>query len=359
MLQVGDGAAVKAVLDKAGVAWFAVGATCEGRTATVKYAGGTISLDIDKMREEWFRTSYLFDKRQTSGGMADERFKNYGSQPLRFRFPKKELWREELFAGKDEDKPVAAIIREKGSNSDREMAWALYMAGFKVKDVHTTDLTTGRETLEDVRMIVFVGGFSNADVLGSAKGWAGALHYNEKARKTLENFYSRKDTMSLGVCNGCQLMAELDLVTPGHIGASPKMKHNVSHKHECAFVGVEVPASPSIMLSSLQGASLGIWVSHGEGRFGLPAGRKLEDQEFSVALRSSYDAYPANPNGSEYAIAGVCSKDGRHLAVMPHPERGLRPYNWAWYPEERRHDEATPWVDMFINARKWLLENRG
>ena len=359
VLQVADGAAVKAVLDKAGVAWFCVGTTCAGRSATVKYACDTLVLDIDKMSEEWFRTSYLFDKRQTSGGMADERFKNYCSQPLRFRFPEKELWKEGLFAGKEEDKPVAAIIREKGSNSDREMAWALYMAGFKVKDVHTTDLTTGRETLEDVRMIVFVGGFSNADVLGSAKGWAGALHYNEKARKTLENFYSRKDTMSLGVCNGCQLMAELDLVTPGHIGASPKMKHNVSHKHECAFVGVEVPASPSIMLSSLQGASLGIWVSHGEGRFGLPAGRKLADQEFSVALRYSYDEYPANPNGSEYAIAGVCSKDGRHLAVMPHPERGLRPYNWAWYPEERRHDEATPWVDMFINARKWLLENKG
>ena len=357
VLQVADGKAVKAVLDKAGVTWYAIGSTCKDRTATIKYAGGMLKMDIDAMRNEWFRTSYLFDKRQTSGGMAEERFSNYGAQPLHFRFPVRELWRDGLFAGREEEKPVAAIIREKGSNSEREMAWALYMAGFKVKDVHTTDLTTGRETLDDVRLIVFVGGFSNADVLGSAKGWAGALHYNEKARKTLERFYEREDTLSLGICNGCQLMAELDFVTPGHRGASPKMKHNVSKKHECAFVGVEVPASPAIMLKSLQGSSLGIWVSHGEGRFSLPAGKKLEDQEFSVALRYSYAAYPANPNGSEYAIAGVCSRDGRHLAMMPHPERGLRPYNWAWYPEERRHDAATPWVDMFINARIWLKEN--
>ena len=357
VLQAADGASVKAILEKEGVRSYEIGNTCSGRIASIKYSEGVLTLGVDEMRAEWFRTSCLFDKRQTSEGKAEERMKNYGSQPLKYRFSERELWKEGLFGSKGAVKPVAAIIREKGSNSDREMAWALYMAGFEVKDVHTTDLTTGRETLDGVRLIVFVGGFSNADVLGSAKGWAGALQYNEKARKTLDRFYARKDTLSLGVCNGCQLMAELGLVTPDNRDASPKMKRNLSKKHECAFVGVEIPESPSVMLKSLQGSSLGIWVSHGEGRFSLPEGRKLAGQEFSVALRYCYDGYPANPNGSEFAIAGVCSKDGRHLAVMPHPERGLRPWNWAWYPDDRRHDAATPWVDMFINARKWIEEN--
>ena len=190
-----------------------------------------------------------------------------------------------------------------------------------------TDLVSGRETLEDVQMIVFVGGFSNADTLGSAKGWAGALLYNEKARTAIERFYARKDTLSLGVCNGCQLMAEMGLITPEHKELSPKMKHN----------------------ASLQGSRLGIWVAHGEGRFSFP--RPLE--EYNIALRYNYDAYPGNPNGSPVAVAGVCSPDGRHLAMMPHPERCLRPWNWAHYPN-RKGDEVTPWLEMFINGRIWL-----
>ena len=229
------------------------------------------------------------------------------------------------------------------------MAWALYMAGFAVKDVHVTDLVSGRETLEDVQMIVFVGGFSNADTLGSAKGWAGALLYNEKARTAIERFYARKDTLSLGVCNGCQLMAEMGLITPEHKELSPKMKHNASHKYESAFVGVHIENSPSILLSSLQGSKLGIWVAHGEGRFSFP--RPVE--EYNIALRYNYDSYPGNPNGSPAAVAGVCSPDGRHLAMMPHPERCLRPWNWAYYPD-RKGDAVTPWLEMFINGRIWL-----
>ena len=212
-----------------------------------------------------------------------------------------------------------------------------------------TDLISGRETLEEVKMIVFVGGFSNADTLGSAKGWAGAFLYNAKAKAALDAFYAREDTMSLGICNGCQLMAELGLLTPTARELSPKMVHNNSHKYESAFVGVGIENSPSIMLRSLSGSKLGIWVAHGEGKFSFPAGM----DNVVVAARYTYDAYPANPNGSPQAIAGVCSMDGRHLAMMPHPERCLRPWNWAHYPAELRSQEITPWIEMFINARVW------
>jgi len=243
----------------------------------------------------------------------------------------------------------AAIIREKGVNGDREMAHALYLAGFDVKDVHMTDLISGRETLEEVRMIVFVGGFSNSDVLGSARGWAGAFRYNEKARKALEQFYARKDTLSLGVCNGCQLMIELDLVVPEH-DRSPAMAHNGSGKFESAFLGVQIQKNNSVMLGSLEGMNLGIWVAHGEGKFVLPKPEK----DYNIAAKFSRSTYPANPNGSEYDVAALCSADGRHLAMMPHLERAYLPWQCAWYPENRRKDEATPWLKAFVNAREWI-----
>ena len=243
----------------------------------------------------------------------------------------------------------AAIIREKGCQCDREMAWGLYLAGFDVKDVHMTDLISGRENLEDVNMIVFVGGFSNSDVLGSAKGWAGAFKYNEKARVALENFYKREDTLSLGVCNGCQLMVELDLVYPEQ-EKKVKMLHNDSHKFESAFVNVDIVENNSIMLKTLAGSRLGIWIAHGEGEFYLP----YEQEEYHIPVRYSYDRYPANPNGSPLATAAICSKDGRHLAIMPHLERSMAPWNWAYYPEDRKEDEVSPWIEAFVNAKKWI-----
>ena len=219
-------------------------------------------------------------------------------------------------------------------------------------DVHTTDLCSGRETLQDVRMIVFVGGFSNADTLGSAKGWAGALLYNDKARAAIDNFYARIDTLSLGICNGCQLMAELGLVTPDDRSASPKMVHNDSHKFESTFVGVTIPQSPSVMLKSLAGSKLGIWVAHGEGKFRFP-----ENNGCVTALKYNYTEYPGNPNGSPEGVAGVCSPDGRHLAMMPHPERCLRPWNWPYYPSELKYKSSTPWLEMFHNAFGWVMEH--
>ncbi|MDE5970391.1 MAG: phosphoribosylformylglycinamidine synthase subunit PurQ [Muribaculaceae bacterium] len=247
----------------------------------------------------------------------------------------------------------AEIIREKGVNGDREMAYSLHLAGFDVKDVHMTDLMSGRETLDDVNMIVFCGGFSNSDVLGSAKGWASGFRYNETARKTLEHYFKRKDTLSLGICNGCQLMIELNLINPDHKHPT-RMEHNTSHKFESQFLGLTIPANNSVMLGSLSGSKLGIWVAHGEGRFMLPEPMK----SYNVVAKYNYNAYPANPNGSKGAVAGLCSDDGRHLAMMPHLERAIFPWQCGYYPESRRNDEITPWIDAFINARKWVESHK-
>ncbi len=352
---------VAGVLADCGTQGYVIGNYLPARKVVLTGFGASdaVSLDIDALRDVWFKTSYLFDIRQVGETCAKERFCNYKAQPLIYKFPEGFTGSLASYPGvatgscaalaPAADAPMAAIIREKGSNGDREMAWALHLAGFRVKDVHMTDLISGRETLEEVKMIVFVGGFSNADTLGSAKGWAGAFLYNAKAKAALDAFYAREDTMSLGICNGCQLMAELGLITPAARELSPKMIHNNSHKYESAFVGVTIEDSPSIMLRSLSGSKLGIWVAHGEGKFSFPAGM----ENFAVAARYNYNAYPANPNGSPEGIAGVCSSDGRHLAMMPHPERCLRPWNWAHYPAELRTQEITPWIEMFINARKW------
>jgi phosphoribosylformylglycinamidine synthase len=287
--------------------------------------------------------------------LAATRFENYKSQALSYSFNSKWEGTFDSFRlnpyRKEKSGKTAAIIREKGVNGDREMAYSLWLAGFDVKDVHMTDLIAGRETLEDVQMIVFVGGFSNSDVLGSAKGWAGAFLYNAKAKQALDNFYARKDTLSLGVCNGCQLMVELGLITPKH-DVKPKMLHNESHKFESAFVNVTIPQNETVMFKSLEGQRLGVWIAHGEGKFSLP--KTLSD--YQIGMKYSYEAYPGNPNGSDHAVAGIASVDGRHLAIMPHIERSLKPWNWPHYPTERADDEITPWVEAFVNAFNWVKD---
>src|SRR5690606_33389372 len=270
---------------------------------------------------------------------------NYKNQPLQYNFPKH-------FTGKlpeiNSKRPKAAILREKGSNSEREMANAMYLAGFDVKDVHMTDLISGRETLEDIQFLGAVGGFSNSDVLGSAKGWAGAIKYNEKANKAIQDFFRRKDTLSVGICNGCQLWMELDLINPEH-EVHGKMVHNDSHKHESAFTSVKIQENNSVMLSTLAGSTLGVWVSHGEGKFNLP----YNEDQYNIVAKYGYSEYPHNPNGSAFNIAMLCDKTGRHLATMPHIERSTFPWNWAYYPENR-NDEVSPWLEAFVNARKWI-----
>lgn len=357
LLQIKDEDAkkVSAILEKAGVAYGFLGKPGKAGKLNIKKDGASWSLDIAFLRDLWFKTSYLLERRQSGEVKALERYKNYKHNELKYKFPKG-------FTGKLSDLALdlnrksksgirAAVIREKGCQCERESAWALHLAGFDVKDVHMTDLISGRETLDDVNMIVFVGGFSNSDVLGSAKGWAGAFKFNEKARVALENFYKREDTLSLGICNGCQLMVELGLIYPEH-AEMPKMLHNDSHKLESGFVNVTIQNTNSVLLKTLEGARLGVWIAHGEGKFQLP----YAESEYSIALKYSNDAYPGNPNGSAYATAGIVSKDGRHLAMMPHLERSLYPWNWAYYAEGREEDEVSPWIEAFINARKWIEE---
>ena len=327
--------------------------TPKERTIVIKKGDFEHTFDIDALREVWYNTSYLLDRKQSFNGCAEQRHENYKNQPLEIKFNdsfKGTLESYGISADRRERSGIkAAIIREKGTNGEREMAYSLYLAGFDVKDVMMTDLISGRETLEDINMIVFCGGFSNSDVLGSAKGWAGAFLFNPKAKEALDKFYAREDTLSLGICNGCQLMVELNLINPEHTSRA-RMLHNNSHKFESAFLGLDIPQNNSVMFGSLAGSKLGIWVAHGEGKFSLPE----SEDKYNIVAKYNYSGYPANPNGSDYNVAGICSADGRHVAMMPHLERAIFPWQNAWYPADRRNDEVTPWIEAFVNARKWI-----
>lgn len=349
VIQVKKDSAAKSILEANNIEFKVLGEPIESRQLIIHHNSEKVNLDINKMRDIWYKSSYLLDRKQCGEIKAEERFKNYKKQDIWFSFGKE-------FSGKAADYGIgkssgikAAIIREKGCQCDREMAYALYLAGFEVKDIHMTDLISGREDLSDVRMIAFVGGFSNSDVLGSAKGWAGAFLYNEKAKQALDNFYAREDTLSLGVCNGCQLMMELNLVYPDH-PERPMMLHNDSHKFESGFINVDIPDNNSIMLSTLSNRRLGVWIAHGEGKFSFACYK----DKYNIVMKYSYDEYPGNPNGSDFSVAAVCSNNGRHLAMMPHLERAFLPWQWAYYPKDRKNDEVSPWIEAFVNARKWL-----
>ena len=328
--------------------FISIGNTIDERKLNIEFKNKFLSLDLDYFRDVWYKNSFLMDSEQTSNKKSLDRFKNYKNQPLKFKFPNNFSGHLPKINFKKEIK--AAVVREKGINSEREMAYMLHQSGFKVKDVHMTDLVSGRESLEDINMLVFPGGFSNSDVLGSAKGWAGAFKFNKVAKKTIEKFYNRENTLSLGVCNGCQLMMELNLIYPKLKDMHPKMEHNDSKKFECVFSTIEIKNTNSIMLKNLEGSLLGIWSAHGEGKF------NFKNQNVDIAAKFHYDDYPANPNGSEQAAAAICSKNGRHLAIMPHLERSIFPWNWAHYPSHRK-DKVSPWIFPFYNARVWLEEN--
>ena len=346
--------ALREYLEAEGIGYAKIGyPTPKVRQLVIKKGDWEHEFEIDALRDTWYQTSYLLDQRQSMNGKADERRQNYWQQPVEWHFKEEftgKLSQYQLDANRRSTSGIkAAIIREKGTNGEREMAYALYLAGFDVKDVMMTDLISGRETLEDIHMIVFCGGFSNSDVLGSAKGWAGAFLYNPKAKEALDKFYARKDTLSLGICNGCQLMAELNLINP-ELQRHTRMLHNDSQKFESAFLSLSIPENNSVMLGSLAHSKLGIWVAHGEGKFSLPE----SEDKYHIVAKYNYSEYPGNPNGSDYSVAGICSADGRHLAMMPHLERAIFPWQTAYYPHKRRCDEVTPWIEAFVNARKWI-----
>jgi phosphoribosylformylglycinamidine synthase len=343
VFQAKTDAAVEAKLKEKNIEFFKIGTVTTTETLDL----GLWTLDIKKYRDIWFETSYLLDQKQSKNGTAQARFDNYKNQALNYTFPAHFTGKKPVIDN-SKPKPKAAIIREKGSNSEREMANAMYLAGFDVKDVHMTDLISGRETLEDIQFIGAVGGFSNSDVLGSAKGWAGAFKYNEKANTALKNFFKREDTLSVGICNGCQLFMELEVINPEH-EVHGKLLHNESHKHESIFTSVKIQENNSVMLSSLAGSTLGVWVSHGEGKFNLPE----PEANYNIVGKYGYESYPANPNGSDFNTAMLCDKTGRHLVMMPHIERSTFQWNWAHYPKDRT-DEVSPWHEAFVNARKWM-----
>ena len=358
LVQVKDKKAFEKLMEEAGVGFAIIAKPTDERHVLVSKEGIQYHFGIDYMRDVWYESSYKLDVKQSGSVCAGNRFENYKMQPVQYKFHKDFTGKLSSYGLSAERRAPngikAAVIREKGTQCERETAYALYLAGFDVKDVHMTDLASGRETLEDVNFIVFCGGFSNSDVLGSAKGWAGGFLYNEKAKKAIDNYYARKDTLSMGICNGCQLMAELGLVYPEH-EKKHKMVHNDSHKFESNFVSLEIPKNNSVMFGSLSGTKLGVWVAHGEGKFEFP----YEEKEYNIIAKYNYDGYPANPNGSPWSVAGVCSKDGRHLAMMPHPERAIFPWQCGYYPADRKeNDEVTPWIEAFVNARKWIENNK-
>ena len=357
LLQVPADDRLEAILREAGVRFYRVARPTDERHLLITKDGADYHFGIDYMRDVWYRSSYLLDRLQSGEECAATRYEQYKMQPLRFRIPDTFVGSTAslgLSAARTERSGVrAAILRDKGTNGEREMAYALYLAGFDVKDVHLTDLATGRETLDDIDFAVFCGGFSNSDVLGSAKGWAAGILHNDRARSAINRFYDRPDTLSLGVCNGCQLMAHLGLLYPDHTERHALL-HNRSHKFESSFVTLDIPQNGSVMLGSLSGARIGVWVAHGEGRFDFP----YEEARYRIAARYSYDSYPANPNGSQWGVAVLTSADGRHLAMMPHPERSIFPWQCAHYPADRRQDEVTPWMQAFVNARRWVESKR-
>ena len=352
IIQVENKAAVEKTLKNNGVGFTLIGKPIEERRIELHKKKTAYSFAINELRDVWYEASYQLDRKQSGEEQAKERFENYKKQPVEFKFPENftgKLAQYGLSFDRKQSGVKAAIVRDKGTNGEREMAYSLYLAGFDVKDVHMTDLASGRETLEDINMVVFCGGFSNSDVFGSAKGWAGGFLYNDKAKQALDNFYKREDTLSLGVCNGCQLMTELNLINPEHDKQS-RMLHNTSKKFESNYVSLNIPQNNSVMFGSLSGSKLGLWVAHGEGKFSLPMG----ESAYNIVAKYNHDGYPANPNHSDYDVAGIASADGRHLAMMPHLERAIFPWQCAHYPEARKTDEITPWVEAFVNARKWV-----
>jgi phosphoribosylformylglycinamidine synthase len=341
---------VETILSENNIEFFNIGTSNNSGKVNIINNEDNFSFDVAEMRDVWYKTSFLLDQKQTANNLAQDRFDNYKKQPLQYVFPKNFKGKLPKINSKI-TRPKAAIIREKGSNSEREMANAMYLAGFDVKDVHMTDLISGRETLEDIQFIGAVGGFSNSDVLGSAKGWAGAFLYNPKAKKALKNFFKREDTLSIGICNGAQLWMELDLINPKH-KVHGKLIHNDSQKHESSFTSVKIQENDSVMLSSLAGTELGVWISHGEGKFNLPEA----EENYNIVAKYGYDGYPNNPNGSDYNTAMLCDQTGRHLVTMPHIERSTFQWNWANYPMGRK-DEVSPWLEAFVNAKVWI-ENK-
>ncbi len=343
---------------------YAIGRTTADKQIRVAYNGTRVlSEDMRELRSIWQETSYQIEKLQANPKCAESEFKSgYDRSGLKFNlsFTPEPTPEDKL---KSASKPKIAILREEGVNGDREMAGAFYSAGFEPWDVTMTDIAEGRIGLDKFRGIAFCGGFAYADVLDSGRGWAAGVLFNDVVKRQFDAFYARNDTFSLGVCNGCQVMAFLGWVPwPGlDIKQQPRFVLNESEMFESRFIAVKIYKSPAIMLEDMEGSVLGVSVAHGEGRFYCTdeslvqelESRNLTPLRFVDDSGSITETYPANPNGSRQGITSMCSPDGRHLAIMPHPERFFLPWQWQYWPQEWADLKVSPWLKMFQNARQW------
>lgn len=354
----------------AGVPIVKIGKVSAGDSIKIAVGSGSPCIDSKTtvLRDLWEATSFQLEKRQRNPRcVAQEEAGLKLRQAPQWKLTFEPTPTDESIM-KSESKHKVAIIRQEGSNGDREMISAFLAAGFEAWDVTVSDLLSGSVTLGQFRGIVFVGGFSFADVLDSGKGWAGVIKFNESVHKQFQDFRKRRDTFSLGVCNGCQLMALLGWI-PSVEGLpeskQPRLLHNDSGKFESRFSSVKIEASPAVMLQGMEGSSLGIWVAHGEGRFYFPdesvhdmvKKNNLVPIRYVNDVNQATEEYPFNPNGSPGGIAALCSEDGRHLAMMPHPERVFTPWQWPWTPAEWKDFTAGPWLTMFQNARAFCEKN--
>jgi len=360
---------LQAIFDSHGVSFVRIGRTLETQAVVVKLDGqdGSVFLSsLDDLRVKWEATSSRLEEIQTTvSDVESERRCHAGSKRPAYQLTFTPAPTEESTG----TRPAVAILRQEGTNGDREMAAACFAAGLDSFDVTMSDLQTGRTTLGQFQGLVFPGGFSFMDVFGSGKGWAGVIQFNKVLKTQFDAFYNRPDTFSLGVCNGCQLMALLGWVPGGEVSeaSQPRFVHNHSGRFESRFVQVKILPSPAVLLRGMEGSTLGVWVAHGEGRLIFPDScvndmvceNDLAPLAYTDPSGSPTEVYPYNPNGSLDGFTALCSKDGRHLAMMPHPERCFQKWQWPWMLEEWKDTlAASPWLRMFQNARLWCEEQK-
>jgi len=377
-------AAAQRVLAAEGVQALEIGATRSDSQVEI-FVGSERVLDdgVAALQDIWEATSFQLERLQCAVSCVEEEeagLRHRREPPYSLTFVPEPTADGVLVSGSRRHR--VAVVRQEGSNGDREMAASFHLAGFEAWDVHMSDLLEGRVSLSQFRGVAFVGGFSFADTLDSAKGWAGSVLFSPKLSAQFRAFRDRSDSFSLGVCNGCQFLALLGWVPgtgDGDDSALPPMKqprfvHNKSGRFESRFatVRIEKSAASRVWLKDMEGSQLGVWVNHGEGRCHFPdsAVRDLVQQKQLVPMRYVDDdgqptqKYPLNPNGSPDGIVGLCSPDGRHLAMMPHPERlTVWPWQWPYTPQEWIEGpsrlQASPWLRLFQNARDWCDNTQG
>jgi len=359
---------VKVLLDRVDVGCREVGRSTKEKRILLQYNGDVVlDKDMVELRSWWEETSYHLDLLQADPGcVKEEKESIYDRRGPEYVIPFSPEPVPVALLEK-ENKPKVAILRDEGSNSDREMSSAFFAAGFEVWDICMQDLLSGNMTLDGFRGLAAVGGFSYADVPESAKGWAATILFNDRLKEMFQKFYERPDTFTLGVCNGCQLFGLLGWVPETGLSSEvqPRFVRNRSGRFESRWSTVKVRKSPSIMLKGMEGLVFGIHVDHGEGRLHFPDTGILEKVKQNNLTPLVYvddegrstEQYPFNPNGSPEGLAALCSADGRHLALMPHPERVFLPWQAHYLPKEMKELKVSPWFQMFRNSYEWCMSN--